>query len=419
MSGYLDSVREQLVERTEQRAGAGLPHPPQRRGSGRRRAGELAAAAAVLLIAAVVATLVLSIGSGRGPHRPAGLHLSHRAIQRHRHRPPPTRPRLTKSSRGSATTPPLSGSPAGPVPTGFSPESFTAIGEFTWWLLGSAPCASPPCTSIVRTEDGGRTFVGIPAPRTSQVDELRFADARDGFAFGPQLWVTHDAGASWSHVRLGGQVSSLEASGGYVYAIVRAASGASGRLMRSAVGSDSWTALPAAGDAFGGLWVQGSNVLLEASSNTAQWLEVSHDDGQTFARDPIPPSVACQFTAPQPPVLWEHCATGMLSGDWISGDGGASYRPASGHGLPELPNSAAFAAASATTAVSGFQRLYRTSDAGASWTPVAGAPALDWSYLGFTDPTHGVAIGNPLRSSRSLLYYTTDGGLSYHLVVIG
>ncbi len=41
-----------------------------------------------------------------------------------------------------------------------------------------------------------------------------------------------------------------------------------------------------------------------------------------------------------------------------------------------------------------------------------------WQYLGFTDATHGVALGYQGTEipSHERLYYTTDGGLSYHVV---
>ena len=64
--------------------------------------------------------------------------------------------------------------------------------------------------------------------------------------------------------------------------------------------------------------------------------------------------------------------------------------------------------------------LFRTTDGGASWSRVA-APSAGWTYLGFTDATHGVALGNFGTGGRqdSRLYYTTDGGASYHYVPIG
>jgi hypothetical protein len=43
-----------------------------------------------------------------------------------------------------------------------------------------------------------------------------------------------------------------------------------------------------------------------------------------------------------------------------------------------------------------------------------------WQYLGFTDTTHGVALGyfGSETTSHERLYYTTDDGLTYHLVRI-
>ena len=69
----------------------------------------------------------------------------------------------------------------------------------------------------------------------------------------------------------------------------------------------------------------------------------------------------------------------------------------------------------------GYKQLYRTTDGGASWSPVhLPATITAWQYLGFTDATHGVAIGYAGTQSpaNQRLYYTTDGGASYHLVTV-
>jgi hypothetical protein len=403
MGDYLQQVEDQLAELTE-RGAHRRPRP---------RLDLLAVGAAIAVVAAVV-VLVSTIG--QNAHRSSAVsHNPHPAVH---HGP------VSHRGRQGVTTVVVSPSelPAGPVPAGFGPQSFTALGELAWWTLGSASCSNPPCTSIVRTADGGRTFVGTPAPRTRNVSQLRFADSLDGFAYGPQLWVTHDGGRNWHQVAVSGQVTELAASLGQVYAIVTNPSTGTGELLHTPASRDAWSVLPAAGDAYTGLWAQGSDVLLESASHpgAGDQLRISHNGGQSFSRYPVPPTVACQFEEPQPPVVWAHCATGMLSATWRSTAGGLDF-VAVGHGLPELPNSAAFGSASATTAVVGYRQLYRTIDGGATWSPVSRPSEITWwQYLGFSDPTHGVALGyvGSEQPSNERLYYTTDGGASYHLVSI-
>lgn len=309
------------------------------------------------------------------------------------------------------------------VPADFGPVSFTAISDSHWWLLGSAPCKSPPCTAIVTTQNAGRSFSALPAPRTGQIDGLRFGDPENGFAFGPELWSTHDGGRSWKQVDVGGSVTDLAVSQGRAYALVRTAAGA-GRLLRSPAGRDDWQVTGRfAGFPVAGLWADGPTVLVETQSRRARGSRVyiSTDFGDHFKlTGSAPPSVACQLQAILP-VVWADCVTGTESGVWRSRDTGAHFRGVGGDairsGVPPEPNVASFAAASPKVAVYGYEQLWRTSDAGAHWRRVPGTRgAIWWTYLGFTDAAHGVALGQFRGGYR--LYHTKDGGRSYHRVPI-
>ncbi len=175
-------------------------------------------------------------------------------------------------------------------------------------------------------------------------------------------------------------MNDLAISDGEVYAVVSPNGTDSGHLMRSPVGKDQWSTVTAAGLVSGGLWVLGREVIVQSSNGAGFGTEVL-----------------------------------------VSTDGGASFAGGvSGSGLSPLPNSALFAAASDTTAVVGYRQLYRTRDAGATWTPVGPSSVVQWAYLGFTDSTHGVALGyvGSVSAANERLYYTTDAGQSYHLVPI-
>ena len=147
----------------------------------------------------------------------------------------------------------------GPIPADFQPASATFASADDGWLLGTATCAAAPCAAIVRTTDGGRTWASIPAPKaafaaggsgTSGVSGLRFADALDGWAFGPDLWATHDGGTTWRRVTLpglsaDGQVMTLETAAGAVHAVYFDGS-AAGLLTiaTSPAGTDAWAVSP-------------------------------------------------------------------------------------------------------------------------------------------------------------------------------
>lgn len=303
---------------------------------------------------------------------------------------------------------------AGTVPIGFQPESFTAISEFSWWLLGTAPCGARSCTSIVRTTDGGQQFTRISAPPTTAVSDVRFADTSNGYAYGPELWSTHDGGRTWKQQHLGDSVEDLAIADGYVYAL--AYSRRQSDLLRSVVGSDQWATLDNLGPGYlSDLWVQGTTVIVQDGSH----LLVSTNQGVQFTRRRgVRNAGQCGYDG-GPGALWALCTTGMAPDDIVlSRDLGNSFRTAAQ--VPDGPINA-FAAASGTTAVaSGQGLLYRTTDSGARWRRVR-APLGDWAYLGFTDATHGVAIGvfGGGRQQDRRLYYTTDAGRSYHFVPIG
>jgi hypothetical protein len=334
--------------------------------------------------------------------------------------PPPTANTTTTTTIAAApttTAPPL----GKPVPAGFQPLSFTAISANDFWLLGR--------TAIARTTDGGTTFDAIPAPPLPPPGEttpvLRFADADDGFAYLPQVantfYATHDGGATWHRVTLG-PVIAFATGGGYV-SVVAAQCTTTGdctkeRFERARVSSDEWSSsalpfTPSAPEA--DLAAHGSTLwLLAPKGNSHDELAKSTDGGATFSTTtgPCYSDLGGDVEPSSASVLWAICPTGMLSGAWRSTDTGESFASLK---TPELVNSALIAPASDTTAVIAQgteEKLLRTTDAGATWSPVARSPE-DVSFIGFTDASTGAALAR-----NGTLWRTTDGGASWAVVPI-
>src|SRR5205823_14970741 len=165
---------------------------------------------------------------------------------------------------GSAPAPAPAGPPgpavAAPAPP---PRCVTFVGAATGWVMGqSLPAgqcdrqAAPACIVLRRTDSGGATWRTVHAPPAhgpngpTGVSQIRFLTRSDGWAFGPQLWATHNAGRTWTQIATGGlRVTALEARGQRVFAIWARCTGTgagfasrctSFTVYSSPAGSDAW-----------------------------------------------------------------------------------------------------------------------------------------------------------------------------------
>lgn len=340
---------------------------------------------------------------------------------------------------GAAAAAPTRGVPGpagGPVPPGFRPVSVTFVSASEGWVLGTAPCAHRPCTSVVRTVDGGRSWTGTPAPRfplapwagQRGLSSIRFADPLDGFAFGSQLWVTHNGGATWHHVRLPGRIGDLETSAGTVYAAVVTRRGRV-TVYENGAGGGRWIPVPGLPAGVPGYAALGTITL----HGTAAWIILGNRlyatrAGRFWTEEPVrcprdfQMASAGAFSARRVTLL---CVGGPAAGSaskilYSSRDGGARFRragvpPAGGDQLDLLAQPAA-------------RHIFIATSSGATWLDVSGNGGrtwgetlrlfdggLGWSDFGFTTPGQGVAIeGDPVLGSR--MYMTWDAGRTWHQI---
>lgn len=435
-----------------------------------RRATLSAAGVAIVIAAAAaapgVASTLLHSGSGR-PGRPAAAGT-----------PAPTsRPAATGSggggveSQSSSPVPPgssLSATTSGaPVPQNFRPTSVTFIGSIGA-VIGQAGtpghCATSFCTSLAGTSDYGGSWYGVSAPLTGAphgargVSQVRFLNLSDGWAFGPQLWVTHDGGASWTREPTHGlRVTDLEAAGNRAFALFARCTGSgpgygasctSVSLYASLADTDQWR--PVSGPVTGlrplaasaGTPVSASLVLTGGPAGGEGYVLAPSGEllsgpltgtAWTVASTALPCAPGAPGPSGQPVgallaadsnllVLVCTSATNATSDTQakaidVSSDGGAHWSQA-GTGLPGgIAASVAIQAQDNLVLLATDAGLYRSGNGGSAWQLVqaspAGAAAAEhgFSYVGMTSPANGVAL--PADPGLHEVFITTDGGRTW------
>lgn len=336
----------------------------------------------------------------------------------------------------------------GPVPAGFAATSVTFVSVDEAFVLGTAPCAHAPCTSIVRTLDRGASWAGIPAPvvplgdpyaNTSQPAAwgIRFASPGEGFVFGNGLWATTDGGEHWTAVPgPGGSIVDLEVIDGQLLALTDDCTAQSGcaaaeTLKRRALSGGGWSAVTQVTSARVIATQARAAAVLDNGS-----VVVSTDGGLSSAAHatPCPGGSAAAGSAVAvtgPGSLALLCAGDAAMGSvvktvYVSGDLGATWVKA---GSPPFAGdpwgiSTGTTAQLVVAAASGASWLYYSPDGGARWQVVfkAGDGGAGFNDLGFTTTADGVAVYGPVYQNANAdgvagkLLLTSDGGASWTLV---
>jgi hypothetical protein len=471
MSEPRDRIDDWLTREVEP-----LPPPPgtferissrARRRKARRAALSAAGVAVVIGVAAAVPGIVSAVHGGAGqPALPEAANSPRASAQ-------PTASGQGTGGVSSQSSSPVASEPTpaslqhpGPVPANFQPTSVTFIGLNTGAVIGQAGtagnCASPYCTSLAGTADYGQKWFGVSAPRTgppdgaSGVGQLRFLNTHDGWAFGPQLWMTDDGGAGWKKEPTDGmRVTDLETADGHAFALFASCTGSGPQfgahcsrfsLFTSVAGSDQWQRVPgptanlpqarAGQPASANLVLAGSHGYLLAPSGEvfsgpltgAAW---------TIADVQAPCAPGPPGPGGQPTGALLAAGSGQLilvcnsarsaSGDsqtktvMKSSNGGASWSTAGDAPTAGIATSVA-AAQGNLVVLATDSGLYLSGNGGTSWRLAETGPAdatagkQGFSYVGMTSNTNGVAL--PADPSLHEVFVTTDGGSSWrpHLV---
>lgn len=367
-----------------------------------------------------------------------------------------------------ATSPPASSSPegsrsqsgtgrgtgaasgSGPVPPDFAPSSVTFVSPARAWVIGQAGVPGScyngnVCTSVAWTSDDGRTWHGEHAPVTGAPDGpngvsgIRFLDGVNGWAFGPELWATHDGGSDWRPVDTSGQrVTDLETAGNRAYALFASCSGGSGHgfagdctsftLMTSPAGSDAWqpvspdtTNLSAGGTAVSAsIELSGNEGYLLAPDGTVYsgplggtWSKAGAAPCRPGASQSGGSPSGALLAAAAPGRLALACAGSPGTSVYTSDDGGSNW--AAGAGAPGTPASLA-ASPSGTLVLGTANGIYSLASGASQWRQAAaaggsGLPDGGFSYVGMTSGTDGAAL--PADTSLHEIWVTADAGQTW------
>jgi hypothetical protein len=337
-----------------------------------------------------------------------------------------------------------------PVPPGFHPTSVTFVGNGSGGVVGAVigqagnnKCATEYCTSLAQTPDYGSHWYGLAAPETGPpegdtgVSQVRFANLKDGWAFGPGLLQTTSGGWPWTPENTDGlRVTDLETADNRAFAVFAACLGTNAAyaqscnsftLYTSTPGSSTWSpaAVPAsfrnittsasssATIAIGG---PNSNPIVYVLTPSGELLSAPVASGSftEAGMAPCQPGPAQADGAPSQahlsayPSLVLACDSGSTTAIWKSTDDGAKWSKA---GVLNAGSATSLTSAPGGNLVVGTTGgLYYSADAGKQWqaASVASSPAGGFSYVGMTNATQGVAL--PADSSLAEIFVTTDGG---------
>ena len=297
------------------------------------------------------------------------------------------------------------------------------------YLLGVVGCETGFCARLLRSSDDGLHFERVTLPTVGHASAvvsvaavlyLQFSNPEDGYLLSHEvLYVTNDGARTWHVADFGPKelVLSIAASSRFAYATLSHCAGAgceADRLVRSIAGSSRWIIASKFRMNNVGWFLDaavGDRVWLGTGGGTGNVaLSLSANEGKSFTvvwREPV---LGCELTPTSDAVVWLDCSGGM-EGDWYrSTDGGRHfhyipYNSSEGAPFDPVTNMVAFYLPAAGV------QVYRTTDAGASFQrrgaiPVKGGQG---ARVLFANAAQGLALVSP----QNRMFRTSDGGATW------
>jgi photosystem II stability/assembly factor-like uncharacterized protein len=315
------------------------------------------------------------------------------------------------------------------------------------WLLGTYPCATGTCSAMMRSTDGGNTFVRVSYPSTSPPFEATgqsfwFGNAEDGYLYVSSssthgLYWTRNGGKSWRNIQPGGSrawrdapvsgplASPIVTTDGRAYVLVLEGcstdSCKSVVLASSPVTSDTWTTKPVPvneATSSAGLAAFGSKVwlIVTLDGGSPAHVLVSENDGQSFSTLPSKGMLGlCSAIATSPTTLWGFCITGNAGYAVRSTYGGRIFKYLPGTTSPNASNILPVSDDEVIFQDETSTHLRLTRDGGASFSSVL-SNVYGGCAVAFASKTTWLVLG--LFGQNHPMWRTTNGGRTWQPVKV-
>jgi photosystem II stability/assembly factor-like uncharacterized protein len=315
--------------------------------------------------------------------------------------------------------------------------------------------------TLRRTVDGGASWSTVALPRSLEqafakaglpARFVRFADARNGWIFGPQLFSTHDGGETWRREKMPGAVRSVAIADGTIW-VALLGTGEEGvaktSLLESSVARSAWSSLKGQPTVYpptepSGLfrvdlrraWLLSQFYFVGKTDDSQKRFVATKDSGASWfpAANPCPsgsggeklPAFALMTVAGKRESLWLLCGWADSPTSEIafvrSTDGGVSWEPEGTRLTTPMPRSFAASLEDQIWLAGGIRGgLVRSDDSGKTWSapPSFADPDVQQglSKVLFTDSLHGwVSYNGGVFDDgyeRAWIFRTVDGGQTW------
>ena len=371
-------------------------------------------------------------------------------------RPTATREKSARAVTLAPVTPTASPSPEPAFPFSFQVLDIAFIDPNQGWALGTFGNGFTRGQIAMRvTVDGGKTWQSAPAPEIEMppgdlpLRHLRFANAKDGWAFEPGFFSTHDGGKTWGNENRQGKVIAIEPVGNSVWVVEQNCQKVEPYQCQFALliwnpAQQIWAPAP-------GKLPAGIQKLFRVSATEAWLLSteesytpvysrnrifVTRDGGLTWAEpNPGITHTGCSHLAmDKGKQLWLFCGGGpatmmQIKDIWLSRDEGKQWSKIAdaipdslGGGLNNLPIIGFMWDVAVVSKERAFialihQSVIGTTDGGQTWNDVI--DFFDGNAIGgfrrviFVDELHGWAT-----PGQNLIFRTRDGGATWEQIEI-